>query len=372
MELLAQARRAEAAGRDIVHMEIGEPDFPTPEPVIAAARQALENGRTHYTAAAGLESLRTAIAAHYLRSHGVRLDPSRVLVTPGSSGALQLAMCALLDPGDRILMTDPGYPCNRHIAGALAAEAVALPVGPATAYQPPASQVRDAWTANTRALLLASPSNPTGSVLDRGSLRQLHEVVAVQGGWLVMDEIYHGLVYGADAPSALEASDRCFVINSFSKYFGMTGFRIGWLVAPEAFVPAVERLAQNLFLAANTPGQHAALAALAPETLEILERRRAEFGKRRDFLLSAVRELGFEVPRVPDGAFYIYADASRHTDDSQRFSADVLEQADVVLTPGTDFGSHDTACHVRFAYTTGLDRLQEGVERLRRYLRAGA
>lgn len=368
MELLARARQAEAAGRDIVHMEMGEPDFPAPEPILAAARAALEQGHTHYSPALGLPALRDAIADFYQSRYRLSLSPERIIITPGSSGALQLALAALLNVDDEILMPDPSYPCNRQIAAVLGARTLPLPVDAKTDYQPTAAQVSAAWTDKTRALLLASPSNPCGSVLDRPAISSLAAVVKEQGGHLLMDEIYHGLSYDAETPSALEVDDDCFVVNSFSKYFGMTGFRIGWLIVPSAFVPVIERLAQNLFISASSIGQHAALAAFAPETIAILEMRRTEFQRRRDFLLPALRELGFGIPRTPEGAFYIYADANRFTEDGQVFSHRLLDETGVVITPGIDFGEHHANQHVRFAYSSALPRLEEGVARLQRYL----
>ncbi len=369
MDLLARARRLETQGRDVVHMEIGEPDFPTPAPIVEAGIAALRAGHTHYTAAAGLPTLRAAIADYYRSDYGVRVLPEQVIVTPGASGALQLAMAALLDPDDELLLSDPGYPCNRHVASLLGARAVAVAVGADTDYQPSVLALASRWTKRTRAVLLASPSNPTGSMLTAAQLSALAGFAHERGGRLIVDEIYHGLTYGQRAPTALAADARCYVINSFSKYFGMTGWRLGWLIAPEPEIPILDRLAQNLFLAASTPAQHAALAAFLPETRSLLEQRRAEFERRRDFLLPALRELGFVIARPPAGAFYLYADASAHTSDSLEFCLRVLDQAGVVITPGVDFGSHAAVTHVRLAYTTSMERLEEGVARLRRYLK---
>lgn len=371
MELLARARAAEAQGRDIVHMEMGEPDFPAPPAVVAAAHAALDGGLTHYSPALGLPQLREAISDHYRHRYGLAVSSERIIVTPGSSGALQLVMAALLDAGDEMLMPDPSYPCNRQIATALGARTVMIPVDASAAYQPSPEQVDAAWTERTRLLMLASPSNPCGSVLEREALRRLSETVLAHAGHLVVDEIYHGLSYGMDLPTAMELDDGAFVINSFSKYFGMTGFRLGWLVAPPACVPALERLAQNLFISASTLAQHAALAAFEPQTIELLEQRREEFGRRRDFLMPALRELGFIIPRVPDGAFYIYADASRFTEDGESFAHELLDKSGVVITPGIDFGMHQASRHVRFAYSSALPRLEEGVRRLGQFLRAG-
>lgn len=368
MALLARARELEAAGRTIIHMEIGEPDFVTPQPVIEAGHAALSAGYTHYTPATGLPELRARIAAFYGSRYGVAVDPARVVVTPGASAALQLVLAALVDSGQRVLLADPGYPCNRNFVHLLGGDPVSLPVDAASNYQPAVRQVREHWDARTAALLVASPSNPTGSLLDAATLHAYLDVARAAGGSLIVDEIYHGLVYDAEAVTALAISDEIVVINSFSKYFGMTGWRLGWLVAPEVLVPSLDKLAQNLFLAAPTLSQHAALAAFAPATLDILEQRRAEFRQRRDYLLPALRDLGFAVPATPAGAFYLYADCSRFTDDSYAFCQALLEEAGVAITPGIDFGAHAPATHVRFAYTTSLDKLQEGVRRLREYL----
>jgi aspartate/methionine/tyrosine aminotransferase len=368
MELLARARDLEARGRDIVHMEIGEPDFDTPRPVVEAALAAVAAGNIHYTPATGLAELREAISGFYRLRHGVEVPASRIVVTPGASGALLLACGMLVGPGDIILMADPGYPCNRHFVRMFEGEAAGIPVDASTAYQLTAELVRRHWTQRTVGVLLASPSNPTGTLVPELELRAIAGFVAERGGRLIVDEIYHGLTYGTDARTALEFSGEVFVINSFSKYFNMTGWRLGWLVAPEHYVRDADKLAQNVFLAASTVAQRAALAAFRPETLAILEQRRAEFQRRRDFLLPALRDLGFGIPVAPEGAFYLYADCSRFTGDSYRFALDMLEHAGVAITPGIDFGHHHPERHVRFAYTTSVERLGEGVERMRRFL----
>ena len=266
MAILGQARELEAQGRDIVHMEVGEPDFPTPEPIVAAGIAALRAGHTHYTPALGLPVLRRAIADHYRDRHGVAVDPARVCVTPGASGALLLVMAALFDPGEEVLLADPGYPCNRHFARVVEARGAGVPVGPETAFQLTARLVEQHWGPRTRGVLVANPGNPTGTVIDATELRAIHEVVKARGGWLIVDEIYHELIYGAAQPSAAALGEDVIVINSFSKYYLMTGWRLGWLLAPADLLPAIERLAQNLFLSAPTVAQHAALAALAPAT----------------------------------------------------------------------------------------------------------
>lgn len=369
MELLARARALEGAGRRIVHMEVGEPDFETPRPVVEAACAALAAGRTHYTPAAGIPELREAIAAHYGRCYGLEVEPERVLVTPGSSGALQLALSVLVDPGDQVLMTDPGYPCNRHFVRLVEGEAVAIAVGPRTRYQLSPELVAAHWGERTAAVLLGSPANPTGTLVPAEWLRAIGEHARGRSGALISDEIYHGLVYEGECPSALEVAPDAFVINGFSKYFGMTGWRIGWLIAPPACVREAEKLGQNIFLAASTPAQYAALACFQPQTLDELDARREQFRQRRDFLVPALRELGFGIPQTPQGAFYVYAECSQLAADSYEFCQRLLEEIGVAITPGLDFGGNQPQRHVRFSYTTSLEMLQEGVERLAKYLR---
>jgi aspartate/methionine/tyrosine aminotransferase len=370
MNILARARAMEAAGRSIVHMEIGEPDFATPQPIVAAGIRALQEGHTHYTPALGLAELREAISAYYRKRYGVEVSPAHIVITPGASGALQLVLALLLNPGDQVLLTDPGYPCNRHLVHLTGGEAVVLNVSAETDYQPTAAQVAAAWSSQVAAVLLASPANPTGTLIAPAVLEEICSLVADRHGCLIVDEIYHGLVYEHEqARSALTFSDQVFVVNSFSKYFGMTGWRLGWLVVPEQYVSQADKLAQNLFLAASTPAQYAALAAFEDETIAILEDRRREFAQRRDYLLAALRNLGFVVPVTPGGAFYVYADCRRFTADSFGFAAAILEQAGVAVTPGSDFGSNLAEHYLRFAYTTSLTNLEEGVRRLAEFLR---
>ncbi len=368
MELMSRAQALERAGRSIIHMEVGEPDFPTPEPIVAAAREFISKGRVFYTHALGVPELREAIAGHYLNRYGVEVDPQRIVVTAGASGALLLALGILLDAGEELLVTDPGYPCNRHFARLLEGRARAIAVGPETAYQPTADQVEAEWGPATRAVLLASPSNPTGTLLDDGTLAAIHRTVATRGGTLVMDEIYHGLTSGCDARTALGLGDDVFVINSFSKYFNMTGWRLGWLVVPPDCVREVEKLAQNLFISPSTPAQYAALAAFLPETIAVLEERRKEFQARRDLLVPNLRRLGFRIPAEPRGAFYVYADVESLADDSFALAGELIEQAGVAATPGVDFGNAAPQRHMRFAYTVARDKLEEGIARIERFI----
>ncbi len=370
MDVMSRAAALEREGRTIIHMEVGEPDFPTPEPVRRAAAAALAGGPLPYTVALGLPALREAIARFYRTRYGFALAPERVVVTAGSSGALLLVMAALLDPGAELLLTDPGYPCNRQFARSVSGVPVGVPVGPETNWQLTPELVEARWTERTAAVLVASPSNPTGTLIDFERLRGIHEAAARRGGRLVVDEIYHGLTYGPDPRTALEISDEVFVLSSFSKYFDMTGWRLGWLVVPPAYLRHVEKLQQNLFICPSTLAQRAALAAFLPETLEVLEARRGELRARRDLVVPALRALGFEVPVAPEGAFYVWAGCGRLADDSGAFALEILERAGVAVTAGLDFGRNQPERFLRFSYTTSLENLREAMERLRGFLRA--
>ena len=368
MDLLARAKQLEAEGRSVIHMEVGEPDFITPEPVIEAGKNALYAGHTGYTAATGIPELRKAISEHYARSFSVNVDPARIIVTPGSSGALQLVMSVLIDPGQEVLMTDPGYPCNKNFVELVSGVPVGVPVDADTNYQLSSTQISASWSDKTRAVMVATPSNPTGTVVERDEMVRIHDTVKARGGQLIVDEIYQGLVYGQDGYSALELADDLFVINSFSKYFGMTGWRLGWVVAPEAYVESLDTLAQNLFLSCTSMSQYAALEAFSPLCLEVLEQRRDEFRKRRDFLLPALQDVGFKIPVNPQGAFYLYVDSSGVTDDSFSFAYELLEAQGVAITPGKDFGVHKPEHHIRFAYTNSIENMSEGVRRIKEFL----
>ena len=372
MEIQTLARQLEAGGRDVIHLEIGEPDFRTPAPVVEAARRALDAVAMNYTSALGIPALREAISAFYRERYRVEVPAGRIVVTAGSSAALLLALGVLLDPGDEVLLADPGYPCNRHFVHALGGVPRLVPVDARSRYQLLAEAAAKAWTARTRIAMVASPSNPTGTMLEPGEVAALAALARERGGTLLVDEIYHGLTYGRDARTALEAGEDVFVINSFSKYFQMTGWRLGWLVAPQAYVREIEKLAQNLYISASTLAQHAALAAFEPATLAIVEARRRALAARRDFLLPALEALGFRIPVKPDGAFYIYADCSRLTQDSFAFAREVLERAHVAITPGKDFGFHEPGRHIRIAYTQPVARLEEAVARLAAFLGKGS
>ncbi|TLF53659.1 pyridoxal phosphate-dependent aminotransferase [Halomonas urmiana] len=368
MSLLEIAQAREAAGHDVIHLEIGEPDFATPAPVVAAGQAALAAGQTRYTPAAGLPALREAIAGHYAEHFGAEVDPARILITPGASGALLLASQLLAGPGDRVLMADPNYPCNRHFMALAGAEVDAVPVDAKSGWQLDAELVARHWRDETRLAMLATPSNPTGHMLDADRLAAVVDTVKARGGALLVDEIYQGLCFDLPPISVAATTPDAFVVNSFSKYFGMTGWRLGWLVAPEAAVEPLTRLAQNVFLAASTPAQHAALAAFMPECREILEARRRELGRRRDALLAGLSRLGLAPSLPPQGAFYLWLDISRYSDDSEAFCRALLEEENVAITPGTDFALSGGEHHVRIAFTTGEARLEEAVSRLERFL----
>ncbi|MBU6492382.1 MAG: pyridoxal phosphate-dependent aminotransferase [Burkholderiales bacterium] len=372
MELAKQAAHLEQAGRPIIHMGIGEPDFTAPEPVVAAAAQAMRDGRTQYTNALGLRPLREAIAGFYRARHGLDIAPERIIVTAGASAALVLACAALVNPGDEVLMPDPCYPCNRHFVAAFDGRPVLVPSGPEDRFQLSAAHVEAHWGPRTRGVLLASPSNPTGTSIAPDELARIARIARERGGFTVVDEIYQGLSYDAPPVSALTHGDDILVVNSFSKYFNMTGWRLGWLVVPPALVPDFEKLSQNLFICPSAIAQYAALACFSPEALSIYEQRKEEFRQRRDFIVPALEKLGFKVPVKPDGAFYVYADISgvnhpaRH--DSDALTQALLHEAEVVLVPGLDFGHADPRRYIRLSYATSQAQLHEAVERLARRL----
>ncbi|MDP1656833.1 MAG: pyridoxal phosphate-dependent aminotransferase [Hylemonella sp.] len=375
------AKAASALAREVAHsdapmifLNIGEPDFTAPPLVQQAAEKAVRDGRTQYTDATGLPALRERISAWYGQRFGVNVPASRIVVTAGASAALQLACLALIEAGDEVLMPDPSYPCNRHFVSAAEGTAVLLPTTAAERFQLSADKVQAAWGDKTRGVLLASPSNPTGTSIDPAELRRIHEVVSARGGITLIDEIYLPLSYDERyGQTALAISDDIISINSFSKYFNMTGWRLGWLVLPETLVPVVERLAQNLFICPSTLAQHAALACFEAESLAEYERRRAKFKARRDFFIPALNAMGLTVPVMPDGAFYAWADctdacAKLGVKDSWDLSFALMQQAHVAVTPGRDFGHTDTGRFIRFSTANSLPQLQEAVARLQTLL----
>lgn len=357
-------------GTPMIFLNIGEPDFTAPPAVQAAAKAAIEAGRTQYTEANGLPALRQALSGWYAQRFGLDIDPARIVITAGASAALQLACLALFETGDEVLMPDPSYPCNRHFVAAAGATPRALPAGPEARFQLDAHSVEQHWTAATRGVVLASPSNPTGTSIAPDELRRIVEVVRSRGGVTLVDEIYLGLSYDdAFSHSALALGDDIISVNSFSKYFSMTGWRLGWLVLPPALVGAVEKLQQNLYICASSIAQQAALACFEPASLAEYEQRRAAFRARRDFVVPALNHLGLRVPVTPDGAFYAWADCSAHADSSWAFCDRVMREAHVALTPGRDFGPAAAERYLRLSFASSLPQLQEAVGRLGHLLR---
>jgi aspartate/methionine/tyrosine aminotransferase len=370
----ALAQQVAHSDAPMVFLNIGEPDFTAPPLVQEAAQKAVRDGRSQYTAATGLPELRERISDWYLHHFSLHIPASRIVVTAGASAALHLACMALIDPGDEVLMPDPSYPCNRHFVTAADGTPVLIPTTAAQRFQLSADQVQDAWNDKTRGVLLASPSNPTGTSIDPDEMRHIHQVVSARGGVTLVDEIYLGLSYDARyGQSALALDENLISINSFSKYFSMTGWRLGWLVLPPAIVPVVERLAQNLFISPSTIAQYAALACFEADSLNEYERRRAEFKARRDYFIPALNALGLTVPVMPDGAFYAWADCSAACaklgiQNSWDFAFEVMNRAHVAVTPGRDFGQAETANFIRFSTASAMPQLQLAVERLKGFL----
>ena len=372
MEVVKAAAELARSGVDVISMSVGEPDFTATDRVAHAAVEAIRAGSTQYTDALGLMPLREAIAAHYASAFGLAVDPRRVVVTAGASAGLLLACAALVGEGDEVLMPDPCYPCNRHFVSAFGGKPVLVPSDAEQRYQLTADDVDRRWGERTRGVIVASPSNPTGTSMTGPQMQQMLAAVRARGGFSIVDEIYQGLSFDHAPQSALEFDPGVVTVNSFSKYFNMTGWRLGWLVVPETLVPVFEKLAQNLFICPSAIAQHAALACFHPESIATYEERRLEFKRRRDFLVPALRELGFQVPVMPDGAFYVYADISQvaHKDagDSAAFCMAVLRDTGVAIVPGADFGFAAPERHVRFSYATKYSRIEEAVARLARLL----
>ncbi len=385
----AIAREAAGTDRPMIYLNIGEPDFSAPPLVREAAEKAIRDGRTQYTQATGLPELRERISGWYAERFGVQVPARRIVVTAGASAALQLACLALIDAGDEVLMPDPSYPCNRQFVSSAEGRAVLIPSTAAERFQLSAAKVQQAWGARTRGVLLASPSNPTGTSIHPDELRRIHAVVAERGGITLIDEIYLGLSFDDTyGHSALGLSDQIISINSFSKYFNMTGWRLGWLVLPERIVEVVEQIAQHLYICPSTVSQYAALACFEPDSLAEYERRRLEFKARRDWFVPQLNALGLNVPVTPDGAFYAWADCRAACDKlfepgqlhrseynsamqasgSWEFAFELMKRAHLAVTPGRDFGHADTARYVRFSTANSMAQLQAAVARLREVL----
>ena len=363
MEFSKRAAVLEAEGHRIIQLNVGQPDFGAPPAVVSAMRDALDDSRTGYTPALGIWELRRAIAGHYARAHGVELDPGRVVVTAGASAALLLLTAALVNPGDEVLVADPSYPCNRHFLTSFGAEVTLVPTTPATRYQLDAALVQQYWGPRTRGIIVATPSNPTGTSVPPGELAAMCRHVEDHDGWRIVDEIYLGLQDGK--PQTVLAADAdALVINSFSKYFGMTGWRLGWCVAPTSLVPVLERLAQNYYICPSAPAQYAAVACFDEASIALCEQRRAELARRRALVLEGLQAIGLDVPVVPDGAFYVYIDISATGLDAMTFCEQVLREAHVALTPGYDFGQARAGAHVRLSYAAAEAELREALQRL--------
>lgn len=370
VELFKQANALNAQGRDVISLGIGEPDFTAPAQVIETLNRAADAGLSGYTSPAGIAPLRDAIAHYYQQHFSATVDPARVIVTAGASGALLLAAMTLINPGDEVLMPDPSYPANQNFIMAAGGIPRLVPCSPQQRFQLTAESVVQNWGPATRGVLIASPSNPTGTTITKEDLSALIKEVKQRNGFVIMDEIYLGIYYEDTPVSALTLDDNLIIINSFSKYFHMTGWRLGWLIAPPHLVAAMEKLAASIAICAPSLAQHAALTCFEPEVMRIYENRRLSFKQRRDYLLPEFERLGLHVPVKPDGAFYIYADIRQHSQDSMAFSQQLLHQASVAAVPGQDFGPAHAAHMLRFSYATGLDRLEEAIHRLDRHLAA--
>ncbi|MDP4510212.1 pyridoxal phosphate-dependent aminotransferase [Nonomuraea turcica] len=374
MEFGKHAATLESQGHHVIKLSIGEPDFGAPPAVLSALREAMDGRPMPYTAALGLPELRQAIAQFYRDEHDVDVDPARVVVTAGASAALVLATAALVDPGDEVIIGDPSYPCNRQIVESFGAHVTLVPATAETRFQLDAASVKWSWTDDTRGVMIATPSNPTGTLIPADELAAICDLARERDAWRMVDEIYLNLSdhddQGRPPRSVLSSDPGAIVINSFSKYFGMTGWRLGWCVVPEILVPAMERLAQNYFLCASAPAQHAALACFTPESLAVCEARRVELAERRALVLEGLARIGLPVPVPPDGAFYVYFDVSHTGLTSWQFCERALQEAHVALTPGRDFGLHTAETHVRLSYAASTDDLREGIDRLGRLVTA--
>ena len=363
-----QAAVLQAQGHRVVRLGIGEPDFGAPPAVRDAMREVMDGRALPYTPALGLPALRERISGFYRDRHGVEVDPARIVVTSGASAALLLVAAATTDPGDEVILADPSYPCNRQLVESFGGRVVTVPTTASTRFQLDAASVDAAWTERTGAVMIATPSNPTGTSIPFDELTAICDLARDRGAWRIVDEIYLNLSdpapNGVSPRSVLSVDPDAIVINSFSKYFGMTGWRLGWAVLPEALFRAGERLAMNYFLCASAPAQYAALAAFTPESLAVCEDRRAELGARRALVLDGLARIGLPVPVAPDGAFYVYFDVTSTGLGSWDFCERALHEAHVALTPGKDFGTHAADAHVRLSYAASREELSEGIDRL--------
>jgi aspartate/methionine/tyrosine aminotransferase len=368
MELVGRAARLRAQGKPVIQLDIGEPDFSPPPAVLDALARLARDGSVRYTSATGTAKLREAIAGDYLRRYGLRIAPERIIVTAGASAALLLACAALVNPGDRVLLTDPSYPCNRHFVAAFDGVPEAIASGPDTRYQMTAEMVRSNWSDHVRGVLLASPANPTGTAIAFDELGRIASEVRARQGFTIVDEIYLGISFDQASRSALALGDDVIVINSFSKYFAMTGWRLGWLVSPPELVPVFEKLAQNLFICASALAQHAALACFEPDTITLCESRREALRERRDLIVPRLKRAGLTVPVLPDGAFYVYADCAATGMSSVVMANRLLDEAYVSIVPGKDFGQYQADRHLRLSFASSVEQIVEATDRIGRFL----
>ncbi len=362
MQLLERAKELEAEGKTVIHMEIGEPDFATPDAVIRAAKSHLDHHDQFYTPSTGAPELQQALSDWYADEYGIDIAAERILITPGTSGAFSMIYAVLLEAGESVLLPDPGYPCQRNFIRLAGGEPINVPVGPDSRYHLSGELIQKNWQTGTRAAVVINPGNPTGTLIAPEELERIAAVCREHGGYLISDEIYHGLTYGAKAPCALAFDEQAIVVNGFSKRWAMTGWRVGWIIVPDNLIDACRRVMQNIFIAAPTLSQYAAIAALK-EQQSVGEMCRT-YNERRQFLLAELPRLGFDIVVEPQGAFYIYANVEKLTDNAKTFCWRLLEEKGIAITPGEDFGTFRANSHVRFSYATGMDALQEGVRRL--------
>ena len=368
VSLITRAMELEKQGKKIVNLVVGEPEFKTPKPIIDSAIKSLEQNKIRYSPSLGKVELRESIAKWYQDREKINLSYNKIAVTSGSSAALLLTMAVLLNPGNEVIISDPSYPCNRHFVAAMEGVATCVPVDSKTNYQLTLEKVKDNWTEKTKAVLVSSPSNPTGGILDYEELEKIYSFVCSQGGYLIVDEIYRGISYDKEPVSATALGENVFVINSFSKYFCMTGWRLGWLVAPEKFIEKIEHLAQNLYISNSDIAQDAALSAFSPDVVSQLDSNLVHYKEQKDYLMNELLRIGFKIPVEPKGAFYIYADASNFTDDSYKFCWKILEDIGVAIAPGLDFGNYRSNIHVRFSFPKTINIMSEGIKRIDNYL----
>ena len=363
MEVLERAREMERQGEDIIHLEVGEPDFSVPSPIKKATFQALEDGATHYTHSLGDIELREAICKHYLDAYGVEVRPEQVVVTSGTSPAMMLAFASLLESGEEVIISDPAYACYPNFINFLGGVPARVPVYEQDGFQYRVQAIEERINQKTKAVLINSPSNPTGCLISEADMK----AIAGLSPYIISDEIYHGLVYEGQEHSILEFTDKAFVLNGFSKLYAMTGYRLGYLIAPPQFIRPIQKMQQNFFICAGSLAQRAGIAALQESGAEV-EEMKSIYNRRRRFMIKRLRELGFSIAVEPTGAFYVFANARSFSSDSYRLAFDILEKAHVGVTPGVDFGKNGEG-YLRFSYANSIENIEEGLYRLERYLK---